>query len=337
MTLRPSALVARAASVALASALASVVAAQDTAVINAYRFVLGIDVPESPALVAIGAAPTHVLRASAPKPLNFSVSDVFTTGDDQTPGVSIDVAPYFLAGGGARTLVSYRSMSLGGRLMRVLTKTIFSMGAVRDPADPKSLLAGLGVRATFHDPHDPLSTTLPEDVSAALAGAGEDIPTSVDVTRAFATTRRALRRPSANPQISGGWGMAARLRGGVLEGDSTDAARHCLWLGAQFTPGRRFDVLTMAQVRDAFRGGRYWWLGAGLERKTGAADFLAELYYDTRVHRLHPGVALDARASAHVGVVASLTTQSETVAPAAAGPRRLAFHALARWFYSSDR
>ena len=338
------ALIACATSLFMARAEATAALAQDTTVINAYRFVLGIDVPESPALVVVGVAPTHVLRAAAPKPLSLNVLDVFVSGGDPSPGVAIDIAPYFLAGGGARRLGSYRSMSLAGRLMRVLTKTLLSVGAARDPADAASLVVGFGVRSTFHDPHDPLSTTLPEEAAAVLARAGVPASSSadeevgdhgVDLTQAFARARRTLRRPSANPQVSGGWGVAARLRGGVLDGDSVETERHCLWLGAQFTAGRLFDVLTTAQLRSAFRAERYWWLGVGLERKTTAANFLAELYYDTQGRRLHPGIAVDARASSHVGVVASLTTQSATLS--GPGPRRFELRTLARWFYASDR
>lgn len=343
MKARRPALIACATSLLMARAEATAVHAQDTTVINAYRFVLGVDVPESPAFVVVGVAPTHVLRGVAPKPLALNVLSAFASGGEPTPGVAIDVAPYFLAGGGARRLGSYRSMSLAGRLMRVVAKTLLSLGAARDPADSRSLLVGLGLRSTFHDPHDPLSTTLPEDVAAALAQAGvstpsgaeEDVGDQVGLTQAFARARRTLRRPSANPQVSGGWGVAARLRGGVLDGDSVETERHCLWLGAQFTAGRRFDVLTTAQLRSAFRADRYWWLGAGLERKTTAANILAELYYDTQARRVHPGIAVDVRASSHVGVVGSLTTQSATLS--GSGPRRLQLRTLARWFYASDR
>ena len=342
-TPRP-ALIACATSLFMARGEATAVHAQDTTVINAYGFVLGVDVPESPAFVVVGVAPTHVLRAAAPKPLTLNVLDAFESGSDPTPGVAIDVAPYFLAGGGRRRLGSYRSMSLAGRLMRVVTKTLLSLGAARDPADSRSLLVGLGLRSTFHDPHDPLSTTLPEDVAAVHAQAGAPAPSGaeedvgdheVGLTQAFARARRTLRRPSANPQVSGGWGVAARLRGGVLDGDSVETERHCLWLGAQFTAGRRFDVLTTAQLRSAFRTDRYWWLGAGLERTTTAANILAELYYDTQARRVHPGIAVDVRASSHVGVVGSLTTQSATLS--GSGPRRLQLRTLARWFYASDR
>ena len=312
--------------------------------VNIYRFVLGVDVPESPSLVALGMAPTHVLRASAPKPLAVSVFQTFPSGARATPGVAVDVAPYFLAGGGSRTLASYRSMTLGGRLARVLTKTLVSVGAARDPADPAAAFVGLGVRSTLHDPHDVVSLSLPEEVAAELAQAGVPLPRSTEedlgdlgssLAAPFARAKRAIRTPTANPQISAGWGVAAHLRGGVFDGDSIETARHCLWVGAEFTPGRRFDLLTTVEVRNAFRSDDYWWLGAGLERKTTAMGFTAELYYDTGARRFHPGVAVDIRTSSHVGVIGSVTTQSAALA--ARTQRRLELHLLAHWFYASDR
>lgn len=316
-------------------------AAQDTLSINIYRFVLGVDVPESPALVAMGVAPAHVLLAGAPKPVALSVLEALPSSGNWTPGLAVDVAPYFLAGGGIRTLGSYHSGSLRGRLLRVVTKTLISVGAVRDPADPVSSFVGLGLRSTFHDPHDPLDSPLPSEVAAALARGGEPAPepTEEDVTERgvaplFARARRDLRRPSADPQISGGWGVAGRLRGSVLQVDSVETARHCVWLGAQFTPDRRFDLLSTIQVRNAFRSDAHLWLGVGLERRTTVTDLLTELYYDSRARTLHPGIAVSARASTHWGLVGSVTTQSSSLAGRTA--RRLEVHTLARWFYASD-
>ena len=318
--------------------------AQDTAAVNIYRFVLGIDVPESPALVAMGLAPTHVLSASAPKPIVLSVLGTFPSGGSALPGVAIDVGPYFLSGGGPRSLASYRSMSVAGRLTRVLTKTIFSLSAAPDPSDPGASLVGLGIRSTFHDPHDVVSLSLPEEVAAELAKAGVPTPGAseedvgdrgVNLEPLFGRARRQIRNPTANPQVSGGWGVATHLRGGVLRGDSIETVRHCLWLGATFTSGRRFDVLSIVEIRNAFRSDRFLWLGAGFERKTTVMGLLAELYYDTEAHRFYPGIAVDTRVSSHVGIVGSLTTQSARLK--AVGPRRLELHTLVHWFYASDQ
>jgi len=312
--------------------------------VNIYRYILSVDVPESPAFVALGVAPTHVLRGSAPKPITVAIIDAFPGGNQAAPGVALDVAPYFLAGGGVRRVTRWRSMSLGGRLTRVLVKTIVSLGAVRDPADPGASLVGLALRSAVHDPHDPLlNSSLPDEVAAELARHG--IPDSlstddvlsggVDLAPLFARARRAMRARSGDAQIAMGWGVAGRLHSGVLKGDSLDPLRHTLWLSGQFTAGRRLDILATMQVRSVFRSDVRVWLGAALQHKTTAVDYRAELYYDTRSHDGHPGVAVEARVLPHMGLVAALASQP--VDFAGTGPRRLAVRTLLNWFYASDR
>ena len=144
--------------------------AQDDDRVNLYRFVLGVDVPASPAFVPLGVS-GQVLRGSAPKPLEASAFG--SPAGHATYGVAIGAAPYFLAGGGARTLAAYRSRTVAGRLLRVLTKTLVSVAAVRGRADPSDLFVGLAGRSTCHDPHDPvLNASLAEDVAAALRAHG---------------------------------------------------------------------------------------------------------------------------------------------------------------------
>ncbi|MEP0547387.1 MAG: hypothetical protein ABJF88_10685 [Rhodothermales bacterium] len=317
-------------------------AAQDTNRGNVYRFILGVDVPAEPAFVALDLAPTRVLRGSAPKPLSATVTGTFA--DDTMPaGVAVSVAPYFLAGGGIRTMESYRSRSVGGRLLRVFTKTVVSFGAAQARGDPSATLVGLAVRSTFHDPHDPaLNSSLPEDVAALV---GHDVPAAEedvggygsDLTVAYARARRAMRARSGggDPQVSGGWGMAGRLGGGVWGRDSLGTLRHTFWLGAQVTLNRRFDVLGTVHLRDAF-GSEYALVGAALLRKTTALDLIAEVVYDTASQSLHPSLALGARVLPNVGVTAALTTQVPFDDPRD-GPRTLGFRASVQWFYASDR
>jgi len=318
----------------LALVLASArLGAQDTTTVDIYRFILGVDVPEPPAFVVLGVSPTHVLRGSAPKPIAASVLDAGVAGDHATPGVAVDIAPYFLLGGGVRTLGRLRAMSIRGRLTRVLTKTILSLGAVRDPppGDPGSPLLAFALRSTFHDPHDPaLTSRLPEELIAARAASDEEAGnTGVDLRPIYARARRAMRARTGDPQISGGWGVALRARSGSLASDSLVSPRHTLWLSAQLSTGRRLDVLSTIQIRDAFRGDARTWLGLGLERKTAFVDYRAELSYETRSRDWHPGVAVDARVTGGLGLVASLTTES--------APRRLALRTQLYWFYASDR
>ena len=318
-------------------------AAQDTSRVNIYRFILGVDVPAEPAFIALDLAPTRVLRGSAPKPLTASALGVFA--DDTTPvGVAVSVAPYFLAGGGMRTMDAYRSRSVGGRLLRVLTKTVVSFGAARTRGDPSSTLVGLAVRSTFHDPHDPgLNSSLPEDVAALLGSAQPDAAEEdvtgygADLAPAYARARGTMRARTGggDPQVSGGWGMAGRLRSGVWNGDSLGTLRHAFWLSAQVTLDRRFDVLGTVQLRDAF-GSEYGLIGAALLRKTTALDLIAEVVYDTARQNVYPGLALGARVLPNVGLTAALTTQAPFDDPRD-GPRTLGFRASVQWFYASDR
>lgn len=322
-------------------------AAQDDDRINLYRFILGVDVPASPAFVPLGVAPTQVLRGSAPKPLDASV--LVGIGGVAATGVAVGVVPYFIAGGGTRTLADYRTSTVAGRLLRVLTKTLVSFAAVQTNDGTGDALVGLAVRSTFHDPHDPvLKSSLAEDVAAALRagsvppldGAEEEaVAHGVDLAPIYARARRAMRGRVAggDPQVSGGWGMGGRLRSGAWDRDSLGTLRHTLWLSAQVTVGRRFDVLATAQLRDAFGDDRFGVIGAGLLRKTAVLDLLAELAYDTERQALYPGLALSGRVLPTLGLTAALTTRATPDPLAPTGPRALAVRVAAQWFYASDR
>jgi len=127
--------------------------------VNIYRYVLDVDVPESAALVALDAATSRVVRGSAPKPVMASLLHTSPAAGDWRTGIALDISPYYLLGGGRRTMESYRRMTVAGRLTRVLTKTRIGIAGIRDPAGGGSLLPALGVRSKFHDPHDPISGT----------------------------------------------------------------------------------------------------------------------------------------------------------------------------------
>ncbi|WP_126933838.1 hypothetical protein [Corallococcus sp. AB018] len=68
--------------------------ARDSDNINLYRYVLDVDVPESPALVAMEEAPLRVLLGAAPKPVMATVL-ASASPEAFRPGISLDVAPYF--------------------------------------------------------------------------------------------------------------------------------------------------------------------------------------------------------------------------------------------------
>jgi hypothetical protein len=304
--------------------------------INVYRYILDIDVPEPVALIALDRAPAHVLRASAPKPLAATIGSAHDSGGATTTLVAVDLSPYFLAGGGIRDLESYRSMTVWGRLRRVITKTTLSLGAAWDPADPGAPQVGLALRATFHDPHDPIPPRggLVERVDSALAAQGirpeddeEDVAAGgADLRSLYLESAREMRARCCL-QIAGGWGLAGRLGGAAFAGDSLAEVRHTLFVTTQYTFARRFDLLSTAQLwnlgdEDHLR------LGAALMRKTSAVDLTAELYFDSADDRLHPGVWLEGRLLPRVRAAASLGTDTD----AAGGPTRLRVRTMFRWY-----
>lgn len=316
--------------------LPAVLIAQEPDRINVYRYILDIDVPEPAALVALDRAPARVLRASAPKPLSATVGTAHDSGGAATTLVAIDLSPYFLAGGGVRSLRSYRSMTAWGRIRRVITKTTLSLGAAWDPADPGAPQVGLALRATFHDPHDPIPPPggLVERVDSALAEQGIASPEDVEDVTAGNAALRSLYAESAREmrgrcclQIAGGWGFGGRLGGASFAGDSLDAVRHTLFVTTQYTFARRFDLLSTAQVWNLGRDAELR-VGAALMRKTPAVDLTAELYFDSADDRLHPGVWLEGHPLPRVRAAVSLGTDTD----AAGGPARLRVRTMFRWY-----
>ncbi len=315
-------------------------AAQQGGRIDVYRFVLDVDVPESPALVALDRTGVRVLRGSAPKPVALAVGAALA-GAPSGAAAALDLSPYYVLGGGVRTLASYRDNSLEGRVKRVLTKTLLSIAAVRESGTPASTRLGLGLRATFHDPHDPvLNSDLPERVARELAAHGVEPlePTEedaadrgVELGPLLAASRREMRARCC-VQVSAGWGLAGVLRGDVASRDSLREVRQTVWAAAQFTLGRRFDILATAEARSAFRAGAYGRVGAALQRKGSATDVRAELLYDGADRHLHPGLGVELRAIPRTAVV---LTAASRPGGAGAGPPRLETNLLVRGFLAA--
>ncbi|HSJ15501.1 MAG TPA: hypothetical protein VK939_13850 [Longimicrobiales bacterium] len=303
--------------------------------INVYRYILDVDVPESPALLALDLAPARVPRAAAPKPVAAHLFTARESSAALTRGIALDVAPYYLAGGGVREYDSFRANSVAGRLMRVLTKTLVSV-AVADRALPDGALQlGLGVRSTIHDPHDPvLNWGLADSVDARLRAAGappladadEDVHgRGVNFDGLFARARRSVRGRCC-VQYALGWGGELTARGGVLAADSATPVRHQLWAAAQITPGARYDLLASVRLGDPF-GENTPAIGAGVQRKGAAADFRAELFYD-REDGILPALLVETRLVPALSATASLGTQR--------GTDRAVFRAHLYW-YAANR
>ena len=316
-------------------------AAQQPPRINIYRFVLGVDVPESAAFVAMGIGPPSRL-GSAPKPVVASLGLAVDAGSTARAG-AFDVAPYYLVGGGVRDRTSYRSNSVAGRLMRVLTKTIVSVGASHTSDDPSAMLLAVGARATLHDPHDPVvNSALVEDIDAVLGECGAELPDPAedvtecdgDTSAVFSHVRRQMRARSGDAQVSAGWGMSTRVAGGDLVGDSLGAARHSGWLAAQYTASGQFDLLATVELRDMFRSRQRFVAGIGIRRKGPTGDTQLGVRYEARTETVHPSLTMDLRLSTRFGVVTWIDTSvSERQL---GGNHRLRVGLLARWFVASD-
>jgi hypothetical protein len=306
--------------IALPRLLPSVAAAQP---LDIYRFVLGVDVPEPAVFAGFGIGPP-VRLGSAPKPIAGAVL-LTSSASSTVRAAAVDFSPYWLASGGTRDLVSYRSRSVAGRLTRVLMKTVLSLGAMKASDEPTSMMVGIGVRSTLHDPHDPvLNSRLPEEAAAARDG---------DLATIRARARHAMRARSWDPQVSAGWVVATRAAGGVLTGDSLDATRHTLWLAAQLTTGARFDLMGFAELQDTFGDESAFAGGLGLRRKSDMGDVQAGLAWHGRTRTVHPAITLDARLGATLGALLWIDTRP---APGPSPKPALRFGVLARWFFATD-
>jgi hypothetical protein len=312
-------------------------AAQEPVRINIYRYILDMDVPEPAALIALDAAPSRVLRGSMPKPLAAGLMHQHAGGDWRT-GAVVEAAPYFVLGGGVRSLAAHRAMTPQGRLMRVLTKTVVSMAGL-PVSGSASYDFGVGVRSTLHDPHDPTTgSRLPEQVDSILRVTGAALPIAAtdlrgvigDFQRVFAAAERAMRARGGDVQVAAGWGLARLVDGGDDPGHAERRTRHTLWLTGQHTRGPRTDLLATVQLLDAFDGDRNLRVGAGIQTKAPAVDLRTELFYDATDGRLHPGVAVEAHLLPGVGAAVAL---SREVGSAEDLVRPLRLAALVRWYF----
>jgi hypothetical protein len=296
-----------------------------------------VEPPDPTGFIPLDLGPRRVYRATAPKPIAAGVLASAAAPDSLLVGASLEASPYFLAGGGTRTLESYRDLSVKGRLLRVLTKTLLGAAIAYDPAAPGAARVGIGVRSTFHDPHDPTSAfyALPEHVDSLLEAAGvrpdadvEDVSDlGVDLRQVFADARRTARGRCC-VQISGGWGFAATAAGGRLAGDSLGPARHTLWVSTQWTLSPRLDLLAQLQGTNMFREDWHQRIGLALQRKTTRVDLLAELYYDSEFDRLFPGLSVEGSLGRGLALSGALLAESGGVDAAA----RLSTALLLKWY-----
>lgn len=284
--------------------------------ININRFVLGTDVPESPGIMLLPMGCLPVVRGSAPKPVVLTTA--FNSNNDHlAPVLALDFTPYYFFGGGKRDLEGYRSDSVVGRLTRVLTKTSMSIARL-GPQDDSGATThlGIGIRATFHDPHDPvLNSSLPESIAAELSSNGLNgvvDPSIEDVTdygtaldEHLAHARREMRQ-RRGLQVSGGFGELFALKNDSVSKDSLNTELRLYWLSTQITIDGRFDVLITGQLRDYVAFDSEVWAGAAILRKMNPADLTIGAFYDSGSSRVFPFAQAEIRALQHLQVLGSL-------------------------------
>jgi hypothetical protein len=328
--------------VAALAVKAAPLAAQEVQRQNVYRYVLDVEPPEPAGFVPLDLGTRRVYRATGPKPIAAAVLASAATGDSVGLAASLEFSPYYLLGGGTRTLASYRDNSVAGRLRRIVTKTLIGVAVAHDPSLPGATRLGLALRATFHDPHDVTSGYygLAERVDSALAAhdvhpaAEVDDVTGlgVDLAPIFADARRAARARCC-VQVSGGYGFAALAQGGRLAGDSIGPLRHTLWVSAQWTLSPKLDLLVLLQGTNAFRSDWHQRLGVAFERKASRVDLLGELYFDSEFQRLYPGLTVEAAVAHGLALDAGILAES---GGADASPR-LRSALMLRWMLAHAR
>jgi hypothetical protein len=295
-------------------------------VINIYRHVLDLEPPESPALVALGATTSYTRAATAPKPLALSLVSMVRGAAAPVTGAAIDVSPYFLVGGGARSLCSYRENSIAGRMTRVGIKTIVSVGVLPLGGFADAVRFGVGIRSTMHDPHDPINNS--ELVRRLPPAAPDDeLPPAVAAEpSAYQDAARSMRARDRSI-VSGGWGAATTLVDGSFS-SREGGWRHALWLSWQRTLDARFDMLFTGEASLERGEASTYRLTTAARRKHGAADLLLEAAFDTGDERLHYGLSGEARVAARVRAAVGILT--EPAAPPSGG-RVLRATVSVRW------
>ncbi len=309
----------------------------------AYRFVLDYDVPESPALVAIGSATGTITRGSAAKPFVAQLVNQFQAGEKVANGLALDLAPYFLYGGRLASIQEYRR----NPLRRILANSTLSLATAQDASDSASLVFGIGVRATLFDAHDLLQDPeLGRDIDDLLAAAAnaedaelleddviEPAGEEMDFGPAYARARARVRNRRGGA-LSLAWAMRGILKGSIASGDSIQDTRHTAWLAYRYALGGGTDLLAQLQWRQTETKDNSWKGGAALRANTDRYAVAVELFFDSDPDaaasgRLGAGVTAELRVTRGVSLVGQLATE-----PVAAGNRtasRVRLRTSVRW------
>jgi len=289
----------------------------------AQKFILDYDVPESPALIAIGAAPANVIRGSAAKPVVAHLVNQFTANEKIDNGIALDFSPYFVFGGRLKSIDEYRNSAF----KRIMANTQFSVATAQSTTDSTALLFGLGIRATLFDSHDLLKDKqLGQEIDAALAAAAnaggadtleDDVVSKgvdrADLTQAYDNAQARVRNRKGDA-LTIGWGMGGLLKGSIASGDSVDQVRHRLWLSYRHSFGGGMEVLGIAQWFENDSVGSSFRAGTAVRTNGPNYNFAAEVFFDSNPDevasgRFGIGANGEVRFTRGLGLVAAIATE----------------------------
>lgn len=329
---------------AVSAAAAQAPAATDTTS-KAGDFVLDYDVPESPAFIALGVAPTNVFRAGAAKPVVASLLNQLLTGGTLDGGIAIDFSPYAVFGGTDASVRDYQK----SMFRRILFNTTLSLATVKDDEAGDDLRFGFGLRSTLKDNRDPLADgDLADEVSRLLANAasaalvpqpddevGRPINLAdrgVDISTVYRAARARAARTTGTA-VAAGWGFAGPIHGAVAALDSIGDIQHRLWLAGRWSSAKGPELMMTTQyvssLGDADSSLR---IGAALRSNGADFSFALEAGWDSEEGFL-PGISAETRALAGVHILAALVGDR----PPEGGPIRIRLRNSLRWNRSEGR
>jgi hypothetical protein len=289
--------------------------------LDAGEFILNYDVPESPALVALGITPSNILRASSAKPAVASLLNQFASHGQVENGVALDFSPYFVFGGRLKNITEYRHNGW----KRLAANTQVSFATVEDSSQQGDLRFGVGVRMTLFDAHDLLKDkTLGTDIDNALIAGAASLPTETEdeilpigtytTLKEIYSKARDRVRSKAGSSMAVGWSMSARLHSAIANADSVDGEQHTAWLSYRYSLGGGLDLLALAQAYACQDCHPRYRSGVALRANGRSWDFAGELFFDSirgdaLSGRVGLGVNGELRLPVGLGLIASLATE----------------------------
>lgn len=224
---------------------------------NLYEFKLDYNVPESPAFSVLDANPTKVMRSNAGQELVVNVASSFISGSGISPGLAVDVNPYFVLGGRLDNVKEYRE-NYGKRL---LANIQLSFATIDSKVFPNDMLFSSGIKINLFDTKDMVfDKQLGVDIDKALA---VDIPDPIPgqpilepkilenalLETAYENAKKRYMEAKGG-SMSLGYAIAGRAKDNKFITDSIATYRHQAWLVGQYDFGvSQFSLNGMVMYR----------------------------------------------------------------------------------------